>query len=54
MAVTPVPIAPEPTDAELRRRRRLRNLAMLVVLVAVSALFFAISLVKLAKPGLGD
>ena len=51
--MTPDPIAPEPTDAELRRRRRQRNIAMLVVLVAVSALFFAISLVKLAKPGMG-
>ena len=53
MAVTPVPIAPEPTDAELRRRWRQRNNAMLVLLVAVSALFFAITLVKLAKPGQG-
>ena len=51
--MTPIPIAPEPTDAELRRRRRQRNIAMLVVLMAVAALFFAISLVKLAKPGLG-
>ena len=51
--MTPVPIAPEPTDGELRRRRRQRNIAMLVVLVAVSALFFAIAVVKLAKPGLG-
>ena len=53
MAAPPTPGLPDPTDAELRRRRRQRNVAMLVVLMAVSALFFAISLVKLAKPGMG-
>ncbi len=58
MLAPPTPLGPgprhaEPTDAELRRRRRQRNLAMLVVLFAVSALFYAIALVKLAKPGSG-
>jgi hypothetical protein len=38
----------------LARRRRGRNIAMLVVLVAVAALFYAIAMVKLAKPGLGS
>ena len=52
MATTPTPLSTEPTDAELCHRRRQRNIAMLVVLVAVSALFFAITLVKLGKPGL--
>ena len=52
MATTPTKLSAEPTDAELRRRRRQRNIAMLVMLVAVSVLFFAITLVKLAKPGL--
>jgi hypothetical protein len=33
--------------AELRRRQRGRNLALLVVLVAVVVLFYAISIVKL-------
>ena len=51
MAVTPT--LPEPTDDERRRRRRQRNIALLVVLISVSVLFYAISLVKLAKPGLG-
>lgn len=51
--MAPVPPAPELTDAELHRRRRQRNIAMLVVLLALSALFFAISLVKLSKPAVG-
>ncbi len=33
-------------DAEIRRRQRIRNLALLIVLIAVSALFYAISIVK--------
>ena len=33
--------------AELRRRQRGRNIAMLIVLVAVIVLFYAISIVKL-------
>ncbi len=37
----------------LNRRRRGRNLAMLVALVAVVVLFYAISIVKLAHPDLG-
>ncbi len=36
-------------DAERDRRRRGRNLAMLVVLLALAALFFAITLVKLTR-----
>jgi hypothetical protein len=38
-----------PSDSDLRRRRRGRNLAMLVVLLAMSGLFYAIALVKLGK-----
>ncbi len=34
------------TDAEIRRRQRVRNVALLIVLIAVSALFYAISIVK--------
>jgi hypothetical protein len=34
--------------AEFRRRQRGRNIAMLVVLIGLSALFFAITIVKLA------
>jgi uncharacterized protein involved in exopolysaccharide biosynthesis len=34
--------------AELRRRQRGRNMAMIVVLAALAALFFAITIVKLS------
>ena len=36
-------------DPEDMRRRRARNWAMLVVLLALCALFYAITLVKLSK-----
>ena len=39
--------------AELRRRRRGRNVAVLVVLVGLAVLFYAIAVVKLARPELG-
>jgi hypothetical protein len=49
---TPLPDA-TPTEAQsgadLRRRRRGRNLALLVALLAMSGLFYAIALVKLGK-----
>lgn len=35
-----------PTDAEIRRRQRVRNVALLIVLIAVAALFYAISIVR--------
>jgi hypothetical protein len=41
---------PRMTDAEaaeLRRRQRGRNIAMLLVLIGLSALFFAITIVKM-------
>jgi hypothetical protein len=34
---------------EIGRRRRVRNWAMLVVLVALAALFYAITVVKMLK-----
>lgn len=37
------------TPEDLRRRRRGRNWALILVLAAFSALFFAISVVKLAQ-----
>jgi uncharacterized protein involved in exopolysaccharide biosynthesis len=40
---------PRPTPeqvAEIRRRRRGRNIAMIIVLVALAALFYAITVVK--------
>ncbi len=41
-------------DSELLgRRRRSRNIAMLVVLLAIAGLFYAIAMVKLARPDLG-
>lgn len=41
---------PRPTEAEtavIRRRQKGRNLAMMLVLCALSVLFFAISIVKM-------
>jgi hypothetical protein len=43
----PPPLTPEQA-VELRRRQKGRNVALLVVLLAVVALFYAISIVKLA------
>ena len=34
------------SDAEIRRRQRVRNVALLIVLICVSALFYAIAIVK--------
>jgi hypothetical protein len=39
-------------DALLARRRRGRNIAMLVALLALALLFYAISMVKMAHTGL--
>jgi hypothetical protein len=42
---------PKMTDAEaaeFRRRQKGRNIAMLLVLIGLSALFFAITIVKMA------
>jgi hypothetical protein len=39
-------VAQDPDDM---RRRRVRNWAMLVVLLALSALFYAITIVKITK-----
>ena len=46
------PMSPE-AAAEFRRRRRGRNIAMLVVLLALCGLFYAITVVKMVKPGMG-
>jgi hypothetical protein len=46
----PPPLTPEQAEA-LKRQRRGRNWAMLIALLALSALFYAISIVKLAHPG---
>jgi hypothetical protein len=42
----PPPLSPADA-AELKRRQRGRNIALLIVLVAVIVLFYAISIVKL-------
>jgi hypothetical protein len=34
------------TDQEIRRRQRVRNLVMLIVLLALAALFYAIAVVR--------
>jgi hypothetical protein len=36
-------------DPDEQRRRRARNIAMLVVLLALAALFYAITIVKMTK-----
>lgn len=43
------PTTPLPDDDELRRRRRGRNWALLVALLAISGLFYAIAIVKLSR-----
>jgi len=40
-------------SAAIARRRRGRNIALLIVLVGVAVLFYAIAVVKLARPDLG-
>ena len=54
MNAAPLPdhVAPEEA-AVLRRRRRGRNIAVLVVLIGVSVLFYAVAVVKLTKLGAG-
>lgn len=52
MAELPPPMSPE-VAAEFRRRRRGRNIAMLVVLLGLSGLFYAIAVVKMFKPVAG-
>lgn len=44
----PPPLSPAQA-AELKRRRRGRNVALLIVLVAICVLFYALAIVKLAK-----
>jgi len=39
-------VAPDPDD---QRRRRTRNIAVLVVLLALAALFYAITIVKMTR-----
>jgi|GEM_PF-1436354 len=61
--MTPVPephttlppgtLPPGQRDEEAHRHRRGRNIAMLVVLVALAVLFFAITMVKMSKPDIG-
>ncbi|MDR3537488.1 MAG: hypothetical protein P4L71_13405 [Acetobacteraceae bacterium] len=44
------PPRPSPSEADdLRRRRRGRNWAVMLVLFALAALFYAISIVKMTK-----
>ena len=44
------PPRPGPTEADdLRRRRRGRNWAILIVLIGLCALFYAITIVKMMK-----
>jgi hypothetical protein len=44
------PPRPTPQQAEeIRRRRRGRNWAMIVILIGLAALFYAITIVKMTK-----
>ena len=46
------PPRPTPKQAEeMRRRRRGRNIAMILVLIGLAVLFYAISIVKLRQHG---
>ena len=46
------PPRPTPREAaEIRRRRRGRNIALFVVLLGLATLFYAITIVKMTKPG---
>jgi hypothetical protein len=47
------PAMSTPNDPEFSRRRRGRNIAMLVVLLGLALLFYAIAMVKMAQTGLG-
>ncbi len=40
-------------SAAIARRRRGRNIAMLIVLAGIAVLFYAIAMVKIVKPDLG-
>jgi hypothetical protein len=53
MTEAPVPPLTRDEQAALARRRRGRNIAMLIALLALSALFYAIAIVKLGSPDLG-
>jgi hypothetical protein len=48
MHAMPPPLSPEEAEL-LRRRRRGRNWMVLAVLVALSALFYAITVVKIGE-----
>lgn len=41
------PVPPDLSDAAILKRRRTRNWAVLIVLLAMSALFYAIAIVKM-------
>jgi hypothetical protein len=45
------PLPPSDDDAALARKRKVRNWAMLIVLVGISVLFFLITLAKLHRAG---
>jgi hypothetical protein len=47
------PVLTPQESAVIARKRRGRNIAMLVALIAIVVLFYAISIAKLANPGLG-
>jgi hypothetical protein len=48
--MTDEPPRPTPAEAtEIRRRRRGRNWALIIVLIGLAALFYAITIVKMTK-----
>jgi hypothetical protein len=58
MAAELPPLPPPPLSRDewtlLQKRRRGRNIAMLIALLAIAALFYAIAMVKLSRPDLAS
>jgi hypothetical protein len=40
-----------PSDSDVHRRQRAKNLFMLVVLLAIAAVFFGLTVIRMGNPG---
>ena len=47
------PVLSRVESAAIARRRRGRNIALLIVLAGIAVLFYAIAMVKIVRPDLG-